>query len=123
MVEWKGDVREFGKIPFDFVLMTYIQDINKQLAKLPHESIMQNLNEPVGTTYNDIVQSYCNMVAQLSQLLKPYWDEEYILLDRSCASFAEANTTFGCLMQLCDRRGFLFSKIRSRVSAESSYAD
>lgn len=115
--EIKTELREFGKIDFDFLLMTHIENINKQLAKLPHESIMANYNEPVGTTYNDIIQSYTNMVNHLEQLLKPYWDEQYNV--EEAKDFSTSKIKFGALMQLCDRKGFLFTKIRTKARADA----
>lgn len=120
MADWKGQAQDYGKINFDFVLMTHIQDINKQLAKLPHESIIPNMNEPVGTTEEDIINSYCNMVHQLAQLLKPYWDDTYKLtMVESERTFEGANMRFGFLMELCGRKQFLFTKIREKVSADN----
>lgn len=123
---WKpgGIAQDYGKINFDFVLMTHIQDCNRQLSKLPHESIIANMNEPVGTTYADIIQSYCNMVHQLEQLLCPYWDEPYQKTIRETTSesentFEKANLRFGYLMELCGRKQFLFTKIRERVPADN----
>jgi hypothetical protein len=121
MADWKGQAQDYGKINFDFVLMTHIQDINKQLSKLPHESILPNQNEPVGTTYEDIIKSYCNMVHQLAQLLKPYWDDTYKLTtSENETTFAGANMRFGLLMELCGRKNFLFTKIRENVAADNS---
>lgn len=116
---WKGQSQDYGKVNFDFVLMTHIQDINKQLSKLPHESVMPNMNEVVGTTYNDIEKSYCNMVFQLEQLLRPYWDDVYrATMAENESGFKKMNTRFGYLMELCGRQQFLFTKIRVKVSAE-----
>lgn len=119
--DWKGQAQDYGKVNFDFILMTHIQDINKQLSKLPHESILPNMNEPVGTTYDDIIKSYCNMVHQLAQLLKPYWDDTYKLtMVEDEYTFIGANLRFGFLMELCGRKQFLFTKIRENVAADNS---
>jgi len=116
----KEETKEYGKVNFDFLLMTHIQDINKQLAKLPHESVMPDYNEPVGTTYKDIITSYCNMVEHLGYLLKPYWDDEFKGAKISEAkTFQTASVKFGHLMELCDRRGFLFTKMKVRASGEN----
>jgi len=124
MAEWKSQAQDYGKINFDFVLMTHIQDINKQLSKLPHESIIEGMNTPVGTTYDDIVKSYCNMVHQLGQLLKPYWDDQYKLTTvptvQNENTFEGANIRFGFLMELCGRKQFLFTKIKEMVAADNS---
>ena len=118
--DWKGQAQDYGKVNFDFVLMTHIQDINKQLSKLPHESIIPNMNEPVGTTYKDIISSYCDMVHQLAQLLKPYWDDAYKLTQvENERTFEGANMRFGFLMELCGRKQFLFTKIREKVAADN----
>lgn len=121
MGNWQGESREFAKINFDFLLMTHIQDINKQLSKLPHESVLPNYSEPVGTTYIDIITSYCNMVEHLEALLKPYHDDIYrgIEFDDKI-ELNTAKNKFGRLMELCDRKGFLFVKIRTKVSGEDS---
>jgi hypothetical protein len=117
--DWKGQAQDYGKVNFDFVLMTHIQDINKQLSKLPHESILPNQNEPTGTTHQDIINSYCEMVHQLAQLLKPYWDDKYILTTvENEMTFAGANLRFGLLMELCGRKNFLFTKIKVKASGE-----
>ena len=121
MAEWKGQMQEYGKINFDFVLMTFITDINKQLAKLPHESIAPNMNESLGTTREDIIKSYCDMVQHLEVLLKPYWDETYKAEKYEDEdAFINAKMMFGCLMELCERKNFLFTKIKTRVSGEDS---
>jgi hypothetical protein len=115
---WKSAAQDYGKINFDFVLMTHIQDTNKQLSKLPHEMLVQNMNDPVGTKYEDIVKSYCNMVHQLEQLLKPYWDPTYLdTMALNEDGFKPMNTRFGFLMELCGRKQFLFTKIRENVDA------
>ena len=120
MADFKTDAKEFGKINFDYLLMTHIQNINQQLAKLPHESVMANMNEPVGTTYKDILLSYYNMVQHLAALLKPYWDEEYIKTKKEdTVTFIAAKDRFGCLMELCDRKGFLFTKMKAKASGEA----
>ena len=116
---WKGQAQDYGKVNFDFVLMTHIQDINKQLAKLPHESVLPNMNDLVGTTYADIERSYCAMVLQMEQLLKPYWDDIYRqTMAEDEKGFKTLNARFGYLMELCGRQQFLFTKIRVKVSAE-----
>lgn len=120
MADFKNSSMEFGKINFDYLLMTHIQNINQQLAKLPHESVMANMNEPVGTTYKDILLSYYNMVQHLSALLKPYWDEEYKKVKSDDAvTFIAAKDRFGHLMELCDRKGFLFTKMKVKTSGEA----
>lgn len=120
MADWKAEAKEFGKINFDYLLMTHIQNINQQLAKLPHESQMENRREPIGTTYKDIITSYCNMVQHLEELLKPYHDKEYSDLKLTTdISFASAKKMFGCLMELCDRKGFLFVKTLAKASGEA----
>lgn len=120
MADFRAEVKEFGKINFDYLLMTHIQNINQQLAKLPHESIMENMREPVGTTYKDILLSYYNMVHHLEALLKPYWDEEYKRTTKDDAiTFVVAKERFGCLMELCDRKGFLFVKTLAKASGEA----
>jgi len=119
--DWKGQAQDYGKVNFDFVLMTHIQDINKQLSKLPHESVLPNQSEPTGTTHADIINSYCEMVHQLAQLLKPYWDDAYKLTTvENEMTFAGANLRFGLLMELCGRKNFLFTKIRENVAADNS---
>ena len=116
----KNDTREFGKINFDFLLMTHIQNINQQLAKLPHELVMPDLSRPVGTTYKDILLSYYNMVEHLEALLKPYHDEDYKKLSFSDnIDFPTAKKKFGSLMELCDRKGFLFTKMKVKTSGEA----
>ena len=120
MADWKAEAKEFGKINFDYLLMMHIQNINQQLAKLPHESQMENMRNPVGTTYKDIITSYCNMVQHLGELLKPYHDKEYKDLKlKEDISFLSAKTMFGCLMELCDRKGFLFVKTLAKASGEA----
>ena len=120
MADWKVEAKEFGKINFDYLLMTHIQNINQQLAKLPHESVMVGMNEPVGTTYRDIITSYCNMVQHLAELLKPYQDEDYKKLKlKQDITFAAAREMFGCLIELCDRKGFLFVKTLAKASGEA----
>lgn len=120
MADWKAEAKEFGKINFDYLLMTHIQNINQQLAKLPHEALIANMNEPVGTTYKDIITSYCNMVQHLGELLKPYHDKEYTDLKlKEDISFSSAKNMFGCLMELCDRKGFLFVKTLAKASGEA----
>jgi hypothetical protein len=120
MADWKGKSQDYGKVDFDFVLMTHIQDTNKQLARLPHESIIPNGNEPIGTKYSDIEKSYCDMVQQFSQLLKPYWDDIYreIKIEQNERTFNGSNLRFGFLMELCGRKSFLFTRIKTKVSGE-----
>jgi len=118
--DFKGQAQDYGKVNFDFVLMTHIQDINKQLSKLPHESVIPNMNEPVGTTHNDIITSYCDMVEHLEALLKPYHDDKYKAVALTGERFAKAKAMFGNLMELCERKNFLFTKIRVKVSGEDS---
>ena len=119
MADFKGQAQDYGKVNFDFVLMTHIQDINKQLSKLPHESNVPNMNEPVGTTHRDIITSYCDMVEHLEVLLKAYHDDIYrrLVIDKS-DRFERAKEMFGNLMLLCERRNFLFTKIRVKASGE-----
>lgn len=120
MVEFKGDTKEFGKINFDYLLMMHIQNINQQLAKLPHESVMPSMNQPVGTTYMDILRSYCNMVRHLEELLKPYHDDIFKKIKTSeTDDFNTAKELFGRLMELCDRKGFLFTKMKTKTSGEA----
>ena len=119
MADWKGETKEFGKINFDFLLMTHIMNINQQLAKLPHESVMPSMNVSVGTTYKDIVISYCNMVQHLDALLKPYHDDIHKKIKRTDdVNFYSSKELFGNLMELCDRKGFLFTKMKTKVSGE-----
>lgn len=121
MTSWNNtDAKEYARVNFDFLLMTHVQDINKQLSKLPHESLIADYNEPVGTTYRDIIISYCNMVEHLGQLLKPYWDEEYKKYSKPLQAneFSKASDKFGYLMELMERKGFLFTKMKIRTSAE-----
>ena len=120
MVEFKGDTKEFGKINFDYLLMMHIQNINQQLAKLPHESVMPSMNQPVGTTYKDIIISYCNMVQHLDALLKPYHDDQYQKVKHEdVIDFYKSKDHFGRLMELCDRKGFLFTKMKTKTSGEA----
>lgn len=112
--------QDFGKINFDMVLMIHIQDTCKQLSKLPHEGIMPAINNPVGTTQQDIRNSYCDMVAQLGALLSPYWDDEFINAKKDTDTFKNAIEYFSLCMKLCGRKSFLFTKIRTKVSAEDS---
>lgn len=115
--DWKGQAQDYGKVNFDFVLMTHIQDIGKQLQKLPHESILPNQSEPVGTTYDDIIKSYCHMVDHLESLLESYYDEAYSK-GEICKTFQQAKDKFGKLMCLCSRKNFLFTRIRVKASGE-----
>jgi hypothetical protein len=118
-MEFKSDMtKEFGRINFDFLLMTHIMNINQQLAKLPHEMIDLNLSKPIGQTHDDIIVSYSDMVEHLAQLLKPYWDEKYIAVNSDATDFKSARAKFGYLMQLCDRKGFLYTKMKVRTSGE-----
>ena len=113
--DWKGQAQDYGKVNFDFVLMTFIGDINKQLSKLPHESIVPNMNEPVGTTHDDIINSYCDMVHHLAQLLKPYWDDKYNLTTvENETTFVGANMRFGFLMELCERKKLPFHEDKGK---------
>lgn len=115
----KMEIKEFGKLNFDYLLMTHILNINQQLSKLPHEMMDPNLSRPIGQTYEDIITSYSNMVTHLEELLKPYRDDIYKGLTFSSEDkFTLAHTKFGELMELCNRKGFLFTKIATRVSAE-----
>lgn len=119
--KWKGQAQDYGKVNFDFVLMTQIQDIGKQLARLPHESIMQGFNEPVGTTHADIIVSYCDMVEHLEFLLEAYQDEAYkkeSFNDKD--RFEKSKKRFGGLIRLCHRCNFLFTKIRVKASGEDA---
>lgn len=119
--EWKGTMQEYGKLNFDFVLMTFVTDINKQLAKLPHESVMANINEAVGTTHDDVITSYCDMVEQLERLLECYWDETYTgETFEGETRWEKSKKRFGSLMRLCNRRNFLFTKTKTKVSGEDS---
>lgn len=120
--DFKGQTQDYGKINFDFVLMTFIGDINKQLSKLPHESIIPNMNDPVGTTHEDIINSYCDMVEHLEVLLEAYHDDTYILgaTLKEADRFKKAKQMFGNMMKLCERKNFLFTKIRVKVSGEDS---
>ena len=119
--DWKGLAQDYGNVNFDFVLMTHIQDTSKQLSKLPHESIVPNMNEPVGTKYEDIIQSYCNMVEQFQELLGGYHDDEYTKLKLAdVVDFKTAKVKFGHLMRLCKRCNFLFTKTRVKASGEDS---
>ena len=118
---WKGVSIDAARIDYDFLLMTHIQKISEQTSKLPHEIVSDNYSNSVGTTYADIVQSYCNMVEQLAQMLKPYWDTPY-KNNRATDlnNFKTANEQFGHLIELCDRKQFLLRKTRVRASAEDS---
>ena len=120
MADFKAEAKEFGKINFDYLLMTHIQNINQQLAKLPHESVILNMNQTVGTTYKDILISYCNMVQHLDALLKPYHDDIY-KKEKMVVSleFKDNKELFGRLMELCDRKGFLFTKMKTKTSGEA----
>ena len=116
----KSEIKEFGKLNFDYLLMTHILNINQQLSKLPHEMMDPNLSRPIGQTYEDIITSYYNLVVHLEELLKPYHDETYKgLTFADPDKFTLAHTKFGMLMELCNRKGFLFTKIATRVSAEN----
>lgn len=115
----KSEIKEFGKLNFDYLLMTHVLNINQQLSKLPHEMIDPNLSRPIGQTYEDIITSYSNMVQHLDALLKPYHDDIYkVLVIIEEDKFTRSYKQFGCLMELCNRKGFLFTKIATRVSAE-----
>lgn len=50
------------KILFIPNLSNFLEKLNEQVLKLPHEMVQGNLNEPIGTKYDDIVLSFCNGV-------------------------------------------------------------
>jgi hypothetical protein len=52
-------------------LSMYLVKLHEQILKLPHESYDAALDANVGMTYNDIVQSFCNGVDLLFEILQP----------------------------------------------------
>jgi hypothetical protein len=122
------EVSEYGRMNFDFILLDLIQCIGKQLQKLPNEQTDLNLREAVGVKRKDIILSYCDSVEHMEQLLKPYRTHEYIISvaklvrpkknDETTEIFEYAKIKFGCLIDLCNQKQFLFGKAAQKISVE-----
>ena len=112
---------EYGKLDYQTVLMMYAQSVSMQLLKLPHEVMDTNLSAPVGQTYVQIIQSYCDSVVQFEMLLKPYHTEEYhsevSALDKT-DNFKFSQAKFGALITLCDQKGLLLQTIATNTDIE-----
>jgi len=52
-------------------LSMYLVKLHEQILKLPHETYDATADENVGMTYKDIVQSFCNGVDLLYEILQP----------------------------------------------------
>jgi len=52
-------------------LSLFLSKLHDQILKLPHEAFDGKMSEPVGVTYADIVQSFCNGVDVLYVILNP----------------------------------------------------
>jgi len=123
---------EYGKLDYSFLVLDYTQALGKQLLKLPHEIVEKDVNTPLGCTYADIIQSYCDGVRHLEGLLCPYLTKEY--LDEITAlgeektkgrehefrfrDFQYNQKKFAALMRLCDAKGFLLGKVAGKTPLE-----
>lgn len=116
------EVKEVAKITYDVVLFEHIINMGRQLARLPNENVKENINFPVGQTYEDIVRSYCDMVEHFEGLLAPYLDSEYVAIEIATPDIKQAKKKFAELIKVCARRGFLLTKVAKNVSVEDSYA-
>ena len=65
------------KFPYTAILFELVKGLTLQSLKLPHESIIANMNEPVGTTEQDIVFSVVRGVRMLHSILNPYFDDVF----------------------------------------------
>jgi len=117
------DTRDFAEIRFDFILMSHIQACGDQLKRLPHEIIDASLTRPTGTTRQEIIESYCDMVEHLAELLAPYADEQFKpetnRPEDAPEIFIFAKRNFGRCIQLCNRKGLLLEKFKAITSAEA----
>ena len=116
---------EYGKITYDMILLEHIQNLGKQILKLPHETMLPDSNIPTGVKYEDIIKSYADGVEHLESMLAPYATETYreavAGLERSEETlelFTYAKKKYSALMRLCDEKGFLLSKIAVKTPIE-----
>lgn len=110
-----------GDLNFKLIVMRQVDRIGITLSRLPHESINENYNTPMGCTYEDIQNSFHDGVRLLEQLLYPYYDREYQAQRQKLAAEvkkwknSELSTYFfkryGLVMSLCARLGLLLEPL------------
>jgi hypothetical protein len=114
---------EYAKLQFDFILMTHIDALNKQILRLPHEYYEEKVNSMLGCKYSDIITSYADGVEHLEGLMGPYLSDEYkkeMTTKRPTTNsrdlFDYAKKKFTNIIILCDKKGLLLQKIATKVS-------
>jgi len=67
-----------GDLNYRVIIMRQIDRCGITLSKLPHEFMNENLNEPLGCTYQDIRNSFYDGVRLLESLVAPYADKDFL---------------------------------------------
>ena len=102
------------KLDINFIVLVYIHELGQQLLKLPNEITDPNLANPVGCTYQNIVQSYCDGVDHLESMVMGLTDdpstykEDVAKLEGD--DFTKAKRKIKCIISQCDRIGIMADK-------------
>lgn len=121
------------KANIKYIVVSYLHELGRQLLKLPHEQLDINVNEPTGTTYNDIKRSYCdgidhfeNLLLGLSDDTKQYLTDIATIKDKD--EFVAAKKKIKFLVALADRMGVMDDKVlitdidTNAVSSDTTFA-
>ena len=107
-------------------LSMFLQQLNLQILKLPHEAMQQGFNDPIGTKYEDIVVSFCNGVEVAYCVLKPIRTQ----LEKECKlgvskNLAEALLKLEWIYQLLEDADMLNDHVKTMYlpDVENDYDD
>jgi len=125
MIEMQPSAGVRGTLDYRLIIMRQLDRCGLTLARLPHETVMQNFNEPVGTTYKDIQNSFFDGVRLVEALIEPYRDGTYNeTYNRLVAEYKNsekkdiANLFFdryAAVISLCARLGLLLEQTGEEV--------
>lgn len=120
-----------SKFSYPLILYELVKATTLQALKLPHETVIMNINEPLGTTEEDIIYSIDRGVKMLHATLDPYFDatfrEEYTLIANKWKEikrsdirefYANSMEHLACLMRLMDRKRMLLTEDEQDIMDE-----
>lgn len=118
------------KFSYTSILYEVVKGITLQSLKLPHELVVANMNEPVGTTEEDIILSIARGVDMLQSILDPYCDEqffeEYTPVCEEFQNLTEIHEIYNnsmdklaCIFRLMDRKSMLLIEDEMDIADEA----
>lgn len=102
------------KANIKYIVISFLHELGSQLLKLPHEMVDKDIGV-TGTTYDDIVRSYCDGVDHLESLLLGLTDDNEQYLDDVSKikenGLALAKIKVKHLVAQADRMGIMDDKV------------